>query len=284
MFVISSLNIGKLRQAALIRDSIPQGSIVGNRRADQLAARLEKLLFDSGGLATIQAVLGKFMVRPLVKRVMPQTDNTTDTNSQMIAAVRHFLKHTLSTKGRRNNMDTNVYWAVLVAVLPEQLVENRLQSQLAQELGVKPSTIQKALAMKQSLTIGWNKIENSEHCDRVYWEVVSEWIHSDEGSTIDNDHKQMIQVTVTNKETGETEKDAHPRRRPNGTKRDLYETFKSSGTYLALQARCLQIEKEKRLAKATTSVNHIIRTVISFKIHQVYPWFTYCSCFPLPLQ
>mmetsp|Transcript_42745 Transcript_42745/g.54926 ORF Transcript_42745/g.54926 Transcript_42745/m.54926 type:complete len:232 (+) Transcript_42745:327-1022(+) len=99
----------------------------------------------------------------------------------------------MKTKGRRTTMDTNVFWGVLAAILPESIVHDRKQREAARMLGVDASVIRKGVDYRAALETGWKPIITSTHYDNVDWHPMVEWIHS-EGSTIHNDHKDMVAV------------------------------------------------------------------------------------------
>mmetsp|Transcript_42747 Transcript_42747/g.54930 ORF Transcript_42747/g.54930 Transcript_42747/m.54930 type:complete len:259 (+) Transcript_42747:327-1103(+) len=161
----------------------------------------------------------------------------------------------MKTKGRRTTMDTNVFWGVLAAILPESIVHDRKQREAARMLGVDASVIRKGVDYRAALETGWKPIITSTHYDNVDWHPMVEWIHS-EGSTVDNDHKDMVEVSITNNETGEVTIENHPRRYPDDKRRALLVKFKASQTFETMQRSLQEKEKDKRLKRATRTVEH----------------------------
>lgn len=238
--------------ANTVRDSIPDGVVPKDRRLNQIAERLEEELFLPGrGFAAIKAVVEKLKARSLFRLVsQPETtSHMNDTKTQMLTAVKYFLKDIMASKGRRSTMNNNVYYGVLAAVLPDTLVQDRKQREVARMLGVKQSVVRKAIDMRSQLVQGegWVDIKNAEHTDKVDWDLVRDWLHSDDGSTIDNDHKQYVPVKTVDKETGEVKLVNHPRRRPNGSKEDTYLLFQQSALCSKIKADYLANEKNKRI-------------------------------------
>jgi hypothetical protein len=246
--------------AAQAKASIPQGKVLAGRRLNQLAGSIETSIFACGGLSTVQSVIEKLLARPRVKLVLPDADPSDDLKSHMVAAAKDFFTNIMNTKGRRSSMDTNVFWGVLAAILPESIVHDRKQREAARMLGVDAAVIKKGIEYRMDLSDGWKTIVTSAHCDQVDWLPMVEWIHN-EGSTVDNDHKEMVEVNVTNTETGEVAIENHPRKYPDDTRIALLSKFKNSATFEAMQASFQQKEEEKRLKKATRTVKQNTRNI-----------------------
>ena len=75
------------------------------------------------------------------------------------------------------------------------------------------------------------------------------WLHSDEASTPDNDHKSEIKVNV--KDDGTTVSyELHERRYWNDKLSVLLRTFRESPVFLEMQKAHTECERNKRHAKA----------------------------------
>jgi hypothetical protein len=63
-------NQGKMDDAKALRSTIPIGKILGDRSLNKLALDLQNRALSVGGLGTIEAVLERFVKRPLVRQVL----------------------------------------------------------------------------------------------------------------------------------------------------------------------------------------------------------------------
>ena len=62
---------GRSKEAAAARASIPTGTELKERAITKAAKAVETLLFQFGGLSTIERVLASLLKRPLVTEVLP---------------------------------------------------------------------------------------------------------------------------------------------------------------------------------------------------------------------
>jgi hypothetical protein len=141
--------------AAQAKASIPQRKVLAGRRLSQLTESIETSIFACGGLSTVQSVIEKLLARPRVKLVLPDTAPSDDLKSQMVTAAEYFFTNIMNTKGRRSSMDTNIFWGVLTAILPESIVHDRKQREAARMLGVDAAVIKKGIDYRTDLSNGW---------------------------------------------------------------------------------------------------------------------------------
>jgi hypothetical protein len=93
------------------------------------------------------------------------------------------------------------------------------------------------------------------------------WIHSDDCSTVDNDHKEMVRVYRDKVNDDDDEEpiayEQHPRRYPNDTKETLYKLFLQSDAYGEMKTKHIEEEVRKRRKKAVSRVNGMHKRKVS---------------------
>ena len=66
-------------------------------------------------------------------------------------------------------------------------------------LGLRHDSVKRAIEIREAMVdsaAGWRWIKTKQHCDRLDWSPLQKWLHSDEASTPDNDHKTEIKVNI----------------------------------------------------------------------------------------
>lgn len=198
----------KTAQARAAFESIPPGTMTGNRSILGRAEELRTLLFTFGGLNLTRAVLDKFLSMPEVKRLLDKDytksrEDLTDakTATAMLQAAKRCLNvmHERAAGGRRTDAERNAFWASVVSLMPADLLENRQGRAMMRILGISYKTMKTANVYRKQLEDSgkaWVLLTTKRHFDNieVHWEIFDEWIHSEEASTPDNAHKEQIRV------------------------------------------------------------------------------------------
>ena len=99
---------------------------------------------------------------------------------------------------------------------------------------------------------GWKLVTTAKHCDRVNWDLLIEWCHSDAASTVDNDNKQEIKVHSTSLKDGAkvVEYALHDRRYFNDTIENLCPEFKRSSQFGQMKDAQRSYHEKKRRTRA----------------------------------
>ena len=150
---------------------IPDGKELHIRSIDNAAKAMEDLLLQRGGLSSAHRTLGQLFDRPIVRTIMsdylkenaPSSDR--DTIAAMVESIKAFFTGTMATRGRRTDLNRNVFYAAAAAVIPKDVRENR--------------------QMRQSFQVGWivakacwcsfvRKRGSTQSPDRAYKELVGD--------------------------------------------------------------------------------------------------------------
>ena len=99
---------------------------------------------------------------------------------------------------------------------------------------------------------GWKLVTTAKHCDRVNWDPLIEWCHSDAASTVDNDNKQEIKVHSTSLKDGAkvVEYALHDRRYFSDTIENLCPEFKRSSQFGQMKDAQRSYHEKKRRTRA----------------------------------
>ena len=197
---------GEMAKAAEKLLSLPKGKHVGEQTISNAGRAMESLLFQLGGLETIRRVLDSFFARPAVRTAMSnhlksKTKSHDDAAvDSIIKTAKAFFTGIMGTKGRRSDIDMNAFWAAAAAIVPVTAREDKLVRAVMRILGLRYESVKRAIELRKAMVdtaAGWKWIKTEPHCDRTDWTPLIKWLHSDEASTPDNDHKSEIKVNVT---------------------------------------------------------------------------------------
>ena len=103
----------------------------------------------------------------------------------------------MGCKGRRTDVNTNAFWSAAAALLPRDLLVNRKGRAEMRGLGLNYRAIKRAGEIRARMEDehgGCQLLTTSEHCDRVDWNQVQRWFHSDGASTEGSGNKRMARV------------------------------------------------------------------------------------------
>ena len=249
---------GEMAKAAEKLLSLPKGKHVGEQTISNAGRAMESLLFQLGGLETIRRVLDSFFARPAVRTAM-SNHLKSKTKSHDDAAVESIIKTAkafftgiMGTKGRRSDIDMNAFWAAAAAIVPVTAREDKLVRAVMRILGLRYESVKRAIELRKAMVdtaAGWKWIKTKPHCDHTDWTPLIKWLHSDEASTPDNDHKSEIKVNVTDDGTT-VSYELHERRYWNDKLSVLLRTFRESPVFLEMQKAHTECERNKRHAKA----------------------------------
>ena len=220
---------------------------------------MEQLLFNLGGLETIGRVLDSFFARPAVRvtmsdhvksRTSSEDQSTTD---GIIVTAKSFFTGIMVTKGRRSDIDMNAFWAAAAALVPVTARKDRKVRSVMRVLGLRHETVKRAIEMRKAMTdtaVGWRWIKTQPHSDRTDWSPLKKWLHSDDASTPDNDHKAEIKVNLVD-DGGVVSYELHDRLYWNDKLEVLRAQFRTTPSYAGMQKAHAAEEARKRRAKAT---------------------------------
>jgi len=196
---------GKMAAASAKLQSLPLGKHVGTKTISNASRAVEQLLFRLGGLDTVGRVLDSFFSRPAVRVAMTdhpksKTGSTDDkTVGEVIATAKSFFTDVTQAKGRRSDIDTNALWAAAAALVPVTAREDKKVRSVMRVPGLRHGSLKRAAGIRKVMVdsaSGWKWIETPLHRDRVGWSSLQKWLHSDEASAPDSDHKTDIKVSV----------------------------------------------------------------------------------------
>ena len=220
---------------------------------------MEQLLFRLGGLETIGRVLDSFFARPAVRVVMSKHLKSKTAShgdaavDSIIKTAKAFFVGIMGSQGRRTDIDMNAFWAVAAAIVPATAREDKKVRAVMRVLGLRYESVKRAIEIRKAMVdtaVGWRWIQTKPHCDRTDWTPLKKWLHSDEASTPDNDHKVEIKVNVVD-DGATTSYELHDRRYWNDKLEVLRAQFRTTPTYAAMQQAHRAEEARKRRAKAT---------------------------------
>jgi hypothetical protein len=119
-------------------------------------ARMLSLLFTFGGLNLTTASLERVLAMPEVKRlldadVLKTRQELVDANTAtaMLQAAKRFFNEILASKVRRTDVERNVFWAGIVALILADLIENRQGRAMMRILELPYRTIKRANRMRK---------------------------------------------------------------------------------------------------------------------------------------
>ena len=199
-------------------------------------------------------------VLPVEHRVrLPDKDD--DVRDDIIGAAKMFFNDIMKTKGRRTDVNSTAFWAVASALIPSDVLENRKGRAIMRLLDIDYRVLKKAAEIRAGLVDGsktWKNFTTAKHCDTADWQLISEWLHSEEASMEDNDHKELVRIVLKVDEKGPIEYMFHRARVLKDTKLGLLEAFLKSSTCVRMRT----LFQEKKVAVRRRSAVNLARLAI----------------------
>ena len=133
--------------------------------------------------------------------------------------------------GRRSDTDRNAFWASAAAMLPKDIFDSRGGRAAMRILGVSYRVVKQAASLRGQMEDrgkGWKLLTSAPRCDRVDGALITEWWHTEEASTEDNQNKQPIRVFHGFNTAGERQYEIHWRRARIGSMKECLERFQKS--------------------------------------------------------
>jgi hypothetical protein len=103
-------------------------------------------------------------------------------------------------------------------------------------LGLRYESVKRAIEIRKAVVdsaAGWKLIKTAPHRDRIDWSPLKKWLHSDEASTPDNDHKTEVKVDVAD-DGCVVSYELHDRRYWNDKLAVLRERFRTTPAYASM--------------------------------------------------
>ena len=139
-----------------------------------------------------------------------------------------------------------------LAIPPVTAREDKRVRAVMRVLGLRYETVKHAIEIRKAMVdtaAGWKWINTKPHRDRMDWGRLKKWLHGDEASTPDNDHKVEIKVNVVD-DGGTVSYELHERCYWNDKLEVLRARFRETSDFAAMQAAHREEELRKRRAKA----------------------------------
>jgi hypothetical protein len=220
-------------------ESVRTGEVAGQRTISNRSREVADVLFKAGGLETTRAVLLHVLDRSDVKELLPDAvaksrAKAADarTAAAMLEAAKAFFNQLMGRRkwvegrwarskihqgmtwqpghwaygGRRTDADRNAFWASAAAMLPRDIFKSRGGKAAMRILGVSYRVVKQAAAYRAEMEDrgrGWKLLKTKPHSDRVEGTLITQWWHTEDASTEDNQNKQPIRVFHGFNEAGE---------------------------------------------------------------------------------
>ena len=204
---------------------------------------LRDVALGFGGYALAKKVLEQFLKMPTVRLLLPDDVRA---RQQKMADAEHAVELMGCAKefftsifgvgfrgGRRTDEDRNAYAAASAAFLPRDLFAKRGRAAAAARLsGMGYRQLHRGSDARRTLedrACGWRRVRTAEHKDKVNYEPLTRFWHSDLASTEDNQNKDLVRVFLgVDPKTGEQLYDLHPRRATTCGLREALKIFQNS--------------------------------------------------------
>lgn len=251
-------NRGKTQEARAALAKIPNGKNLHKRSIEIAAKAMEDLLLERGGLETVRRVLDMFFDRPIIRTAMSEhlkekaQPSDRETIDAMLVSIKHFFTGTMVTRGRRTDLDRNVFYAAAAAVIPKSARENRQMRAVMRLTGLRHDAVQKAIDFRVNMDDhkrGWTLLKTAKHKDAIDFAPLDSWFHSSAASTEDNENKKEVRVRLEEKE-GTITYQLHNRRYLKAKLAILYQEFKQSPEFADMKRDFEDVELQKRRNKA----------------------------------
>jgi hypothetical protein len=208
----------------------------------------------------VRSVLDQFFNRPVIRTAMsehlqgqlPRGGGDKIAVDSMVESIKDFFTGAMASKGRRTDLNMNVFYAAAAAIIPKNVRENRQMRAVMRLTGLRYDAVSKALKLRAELedsANGWRLLTTAKHADRVDWTAVDRYIHSDSASTPDNDTKRQVRVGME-EEGGVISYMLHNQRYWNDQIPVVHRNFLETKECKDMQRKFEGMEKEKRRAKA----------------------------------
>jgi len=184
---------GQVAQADQVQSTIEDGRSLQERTVRLRAKALADLLFETGKWGATKQVLESFLGRGEVQALQSEEHRSSAADRHrlqakdlMIESATTFIYNCLThSLGRRTEQDTNTFWAILAALVPDGVFDQRLGAAVGSLLGLNYRAVRKALSMRldvQDSAAGWVFVQTSRHFDSIELKWMSEWLHA-QGTT-----------------------------------------------------------------------------------------------------
>ena len=144
---------GKTEEARAALAAIPGGKELHMRSIDNAAKAMEDLLLERGGLGSVRRILDQFFDRPIIRTAMSEDlrqraqPHDQKAIQDMIDSAKAFFTGTMATRGRRTDLDRNVFYAAAAAIIPKKVREDKQVRAVMRLTGLRHDAIIKAQAM-----------------------------------------------------------------------------------------------------------------------------------------
>ena len=251
-------NRGKTQEARAALAKIPNGKKLQSRSIEIAAKEMEDLLLQRGGLETVRWMLDLFfdwlIIRTAIGDHLKEKCQRYDREAcaAMVESIKHFFTGTMATRGRRTDLNRNVFYAAAAAVIPKNALENRQIRAVMRLTGLRHDAVSKAIAFRMEMDDhkqGWRLLTTNTHEDSADYTLLDTWFHSSAASTEDNEMKKQVRVGLTESE-GTISYHLHNRRYLSAKIPILHKEFLYSTEYEEMQRSFKHAQQHKRRTKA----------------------------------
>jgi hypothetical protein len=198
----------KEAEALLSRLAAGEGKAPSKHTIYKESEHLRDVALGFGGYTLSKRVIEQFLKMPSVQLLLPdalreQQDAASDAAvaKELMAAAKEFFTELFGVGfrgGRRSDEDRNAYAAAMAALLPRDLFAKRGRAASASRLtGLGYRQLHRGCDQRAELedrACGWRRIKTAEHQDKVNYNPLKEFWHSDLASTPDNQNKDMVRL------------------------------------------------------------------------------------------
>ena len=251
-------NRGKTEEARAALAKIPDGKKLHARSIDIAAKAMEDLLLERGGLGSVRRILDQFFDRPIIRTAMSEhlreqaQPHDSEAITAMLESIKAFFTGTMTTRGRRTDLNRNVFYAAAAAVIPAGARENKQTRAVMRLTGLRHGAVSKAIRFRSEMYDhghGWKLLTTAKHRDAVDYTPLDRWFHSPAASTEDNEAKKEVRVGMVGSE-GTISYQIHNRRYLNAKVPNLHKDFQDSPELREMQLKYQHVGRQKRRKKA----------------------------------
>ena len=101
----------------------------------------------------------------------------TEATTAMVDSIKAFFTGTLKTRGRRTDLDRDVFYAAAV-IVPKGLRENKQMRAVMRLTGLRHDALSKAIQFRSEmgdLGRGWKLLKTARHLDAVVYSPLDQW-------------------------------------------------------------------------------------------------------------
>jgi len=178
-------------------------------------------------------------------------ENAQPCDREAITAVIESIK-AFFTRGRRTDLNRNVFYAAAAAVIPKGVRENKQIRAVMRLAGLRHDAISKGVEFRNEMDdhkCGWKPLGTAKHSDAVDYAPLDSWFHSSAASTEDNEVKNEVRVGMV-EDGGSISYQLHNRRYLNAKIPILHKDFEESPELEQMKLKYAQVERQKRRKKA----------------------------------